>query len=393
MSTIKIETLTAAHIGSGETLHYGTDFLRGEHEGRSILSIVDLKKVMELIKPENVQDWVAAIEDGESTDVVVQRYEPNATMADYSKRMILDCANDKESDSLKTQIHDGFGRPYIPGSSIKGAIRTAIVATLAERIDQIEEKIDKTKRDFQGNPIPDKKGKIQLKANAQKIEAELFGFNPKMENVDPNKDIFRFLQVGDAYFEGLSEVAIKLVNVNERKKQGFWDESKSQLIEAISPEDEAEFQLKLNCAGYNFSRNKVNPLPDCMSSIPKLFKTINAHTQKLLRDEIEYWKERKSDNDSNKVSVYIEKISNVLSIVEKCVEEKECVLRIGQGSGWRFITGAWTEDLENFDDLVVPLSRRDNYKYIGYDFPKTRRVDDQCELLGFVKLSIKEETI
>lgn len=393
MSTIKIETLTAAHIGSGETLHYGTDFLRGEHEGRSILSIVDLKKVMELIKPENVQDWVAAIEDGESTDVVVQRYEPNATMADYSKRMILDCANDKESDSLKTQIHDGFGRPYIPGSSIKGAIRTSIVATLAERIDQKEEKIDKTKRDFQGNPIPDKKGKIQLKANAQKIEAELFGFNPKMENVDPNKDIFRFLQVGDAYFEGLSEVAIKLVNVNERKKQGFWDESKSQLIEAISPEDEAEFQLKLNCAGYNFSRNKVNPLPDCMSSIPKLFKTINAHTQKLLRDEIEYWKERKSDNDSNKVSVYIEKISNVLSIVEKCVEEKECVLRIGQGSGWRFITGAWTEDLENFDDLVVPLSRRDNYKYIGYDFPKTRRVDDQCELLGFVKLSIKEETI
>ena len=392
MSTIKIETLTAVHIGSGETLHYGTDFLRGEHEGRSILSIVDLKKVMELIKPEHVQDWVTCIEDGESTDVIVQRYKPDATMADYSKRMISDCANDKESDSLKTQIHDGFGRPYIPGSSIKGAIRTAIVATLAEHIEQKEEKIDKTKRNFQGNPIPDKKGKIQLKANAKNIEAELFGFNPKMENVDPNKDIFRFLQVGDAFFEGLSEVAIRLVNVNERKKQGFWDESKSQLIEAISPEDEAEFQLKLNCAGYNFSRNKVNPMPDCMSSIPKLFKTINAHTQKLLQDEIEYWKERKSDNDSNKVSVYIEKISNILSIVEKCVEEKECVLRIGQGSGWRFITGAWMEDLENFDDLVVPISRHDNYKYLGYDFPKTRRVDDQCELLGFVKLSIKEET-
>lgn len=390
MSTIKIETLTAVHIGSGETLQYGTDFVTGKQDEEYVISIVDPRKVMELIGEDNVYQWVAAIERKEATSKVVKQFAPNAKIQDYSKRIIMEWSAAKPSDTLKEQIHDGRGVPYIPGSSIKGAIRTAIVATLAERIDQKEEKIDKTKRDFQGNPIPDKKGKIQLKANAQKIEAELFGFNPKMENVDPNKDIFRFLQVGDAYFEGLSEVAIKLVNVNERKKQGFWDESKSQLIEAISPEDEAEFQLKLNCAGYNFSRNKVNPLPDCMSSIPKLFKTINAHTQKLLRYEIEYWKERKSDNDSNKVSVYIEKISNILSIVEKCVEEKECVLRIGHGSGWRFITGAWTEDLENFDDLVVPLSRRDNYKYIGYDFPKTRRVDDQCELLGFVKLSMKE---
>jgi CRISPR type III-A-associated RAMP protein Csm5 len=34
--------------------------------------------------------------------------------------------------TLKECIHSGLGVPYIPGSSIKGAIRTAIVATLAQ---------------------------------------------------------------------------------------------------------------------------------------------------------------------------------------------------------------------------------------------------------------------
>lgn len=391
MSRIKIETLTAVHIGSGETLQYGTDFVTGKQNKEYVISIVDPRKVMELIGEDNVYQWVAAIERKEATSKVVKQFAPNAKIEDYSKRIIIKGRSAvRPSDSLKEQIHDGRGVPYIPGSSIKGAIRTAIVATLADDVDQKEKKIDKTKRDFKGNPIPDKRGKIQLKANAQKIEAELFGFNPKTENVDPNKDIFRFLQLGDAYFGGIKEIAVRMVNVNEREQQGFWDESKPQLIEAISPKDETEFQLKLNSVGYGFSRNKVNQLPQCMSSLPKLFKTINAHTQNLLQDEIRYWEKRKKNDNSNKVSAYLEKINNMLSEVNKCAEEKECVLRIGHGSGWRFITGAWAEHLDNFTSLVAPTSRPKNNIYKQYDFPKTRRVDDQCELLGFVKLTLLE---
>ena len=392
MSTIKIKTLTAVHIGSGETLHYGTDFLRGEHKGRSILSIVDLKKVMELIKPEHVQDWVTCIEDGESTDVVVQRYKPDATMADYSKRMISDCANDKESDSLKTQIHDGFGRPYIPGSSIKGAIRTAILSFLVDELKEkkdIENIIDKTYKD--------KKGKMHYKADAKQIESELFGDNPK-------QDLFRFFRVGDAIFGENDGVALNMVNINERKGGNYWDTEKSQLIEAIAPIKHTEFELKmgfhdltellkkLGQKGYKYPEYKAQRWPQCMGSIADLFDTINNHTQQLLKAELEYWGEREHKDSKRKVTEYLNKIDEMLSETQQCKPGQECVLRIGQGSGWRFITGAWTEDLENFDDLVVPISRHDSYKYIGYNFPKTRRVDDQCELLGFVKLSIKEET-
>ncbi len=375
MSKIKIETLTAVHIGSGETLQYGTDFVTGETEDGDVISIIEPRKVLDLIGVDNVQQWVTAIERKESTSQVVKRYVPDAKLEDYSNRIILGWSEARDTDTLKEQIHDGQGRPYIPGSSIKGAIRTSVLASLVDTIQDKENKIDKSVKDFRGF--------FKQKADAKSIESELFGKTP-------NNDIFRFLQVGDAYFGELREVAIRMVNINERERQSFWDTSKPQLIEAVSPEDVSEFQLKLNIPGYNFSRGKVNQLPLCMSSEAELFRTINTHTQKLLCEELEYWEEREAKDESDKVSIYLEKVNDILSIARACKDGKECILRIGHGSGWCFITGAWSKSLKNFDSLVVPVSRPKNSNYEQYDFPKTRRVDDECELLGFVKLSIIE---
>ena len=380
MSKVKIQTLTAVHVGSGETLQYGTDFVQGVVDDDNVLSVVEPRKVLALIGENNIHQWVASIERKETTSSVIKRFAPHAKIRDYSQRIIMEWSAAKTTDTLKEQIHDGRGKPYIPGSSIKGAIRTAVLASLAENVRDVVRKIDKTKRDRQGNPIPNNKGLIQYKADAKNVESELFGSNP-------NEDVFRFLQVGDAYFSRMRNVAIKMVNINERERQSFWDTSKPQLIEAIGPDDETTLQIKLNENGYDFSKDKVHPMPDCMKSLTVLFETINNHTQELLESEINYWRERESGDDTNKVSLYVEKIQNILDITNGCTRGEECVLRIGHGSGWRFITGAWTENLDNFNSVVVPASRPKNFRYEQYDFPKTRRVDDECELLGFVKLS------
>lgn len=378
MSNIKIEAITPIHIGSGETLQYETDFISVKTaDGNDVLSIIDPRKVLDLIGIANVQLWVNNIEQKGSTSQLIKRLSPNSQLEDYSKRIITKWCTSKSADTLKEQIHDGQGRPYIPGSSIKGAIRTAILTSMANKIQNKENKIDKTKKDLKNNYNQ------KLKADAKQIESELFGSNP-------HKDIFRFLQVGDAYFEKTQNVAIQMVNINERERQGFWDTSKSQLIEAISPKNAATCQMKLNLTGYKFSKENVHGLPDCMNSISCLFKTINTHTQTLLKKEIDYWEERLNLDDSDTVSIYINKVKDILSATKECEEGRDCVLRIGYGSGWRFITGAWTEELDNFYTLVVPVSRPQNYKYENYNFPKTRRVDDGCELVGFVKLSVTE---
>lgn len=53
---------------------------------------------------------------------------------------------------------------------------------------------------------------------------------------DPNKDIFRFLQVGDAYFSNDCGIATRMVNLNITHKNDLGDYSKSQIVEAIGLE-------------------------------------------------------------------------------------------------------------------------------------------------------------
>lgn len=121
-----------------------------------------------------------------------------------------------------------------------------------------------------------------------------------------------------------------------------------------------------------------------------LFSAINTHTANLLKSEIEYWEERADDDESDKVEIYISKCKDMLEKTDQCGQSsKKCVLRIGHGSGWRFITGAWSERCSNFQSDIINAARPKNFRYTEYDFPKTRHVSEGCDLLGFVRLTMK----
>ncbi len=114
-----------------------------------------------------------------------------------------------------------------------------------------------------------------------------------------------------------------------------------------------------------------------------LFYLINCHTKSLLDSEINYWSNVEKIGADDYISA-LETISEKIDLDNK----KTCVLRIGHGSGWRFMTGAWTEKLNNFADLVIPCSRpKNDERYQEYDFPKSRRIDEDSDVFGFVKLT------
>ncbi len=368
MSNIRIETLTPVHIGSGETLLCGNDFVCGRfaEDNDPAIGIIDPRRVMELIGRERIGHWVAAIERKEPVDRIVKVYAPHATLEDYCHRLVCNTLQ-KSPETLKEQIHDGNGRPYIPGSSLKGAIRTAVLsARMADGED----------RQKWQSRIRNKYGKVQ----ATEVEKALFG-------QDPTADVFRFLQVGDAYFGDCYEVAIRMINLNERERRPFRDDSKPQAIEAIGSEDEATFQIKFDTQLYELARNRTAALPTCMRSLPELFQAINQHTARLLEEEIRHWHQRADKDSGHAVERYIGQLEQMQDQTFRCSGTDSCVLRVGHGSGWRFITGAWTEVLDNFSSVVVPASRPRNERYESYDFPKTRRIGERNELLGFVKLT------
>lgn len=375
MSKVKIQTLTPVHIGSGEFLKNNSDFVVHKEGEHSYISIIDPKKILELIGIEHINDWVSLIERKGDTKEYVSKIAKNTNPRSYAVRTLANYASSiKKDDTLKECIHDGMGKAYIPGSSIKGAIRTSVLAILADRM----------------------KGLEQLVANqknivfAKQIEAKLFGG-------DPNSDVFRFIKVGDAYFSHGCELSTRVVNLNIREKKDLRDNSKPQLIEAIGVDWVSEFQMKVDSSNYDWVKNhwafdnpKIKPLgslPEQIRSISSLFELINEHTGKLVKDEINYWKEVVNAGYVG-AEDYIENMSLIWDEVKACNKGKECVLRIGHASGWRFMTGAWPENLKNFEHLIVPAARPKNSNYQQYDFPKSRRLDEDSDIFGFVKLSI-----
>lgn len=368
MSQIKIETITDVHIGSGNALILNNEiFETKDEEGYVVYAVIDPRRVFDLIGKEGVEAWVSAIERQRPLSDVMLRYAPAAKARQYSKRMIAKYFDGSlpNPPQIKEYIHNGMGLPYIPGSSLKGAIRTAVLATLARPVAN----------DYRG------------KTNGSDIEHNLLGS-------DPYHDVFRFLQVGDATFnyDDCTE-ALRMVNLNERERGDYWDRSKASVVEALAPHLAAKFQLKLDIDRYRIAKSVVQRMPQEMGSLKALFRTINSHTQYLLKTEHSHWLDREPNDDSDKTTQYIDKIRKLRADAAECEKTngQSCLLRVGSGSGWRFMTGAWSEKRLDFDSFVVPKSRSNNDSYRQYCFPKTRRLTDGVDLLGFVKLTIEQE--
>ena len=129
----------------------------------------------------------------------------------------------------KPFIRDGFGKPYIPGTSIKGVFRTAIIYNLLKQIKQqnhvkfIKEIEERIERDI--NKDKDKKNKKKFFdwGNIEYFEKFVLMNKRNSPNTDmnkrnsPNTDWLRMLHITDAYSE--NEIQTILIPVNILKKQ------------------------------------------------------------------------------------------------------------------------------------------------------------------------------
>lgn len=365
---INIEILTSVHIGSGAILNKGIDFIFGRVDDTPSVGIVDAKKVFALIGEDNLEKWLAAINRGIPTDSFLKQLGKNVQLDDYCSR-VLDCYCPSSSSSiLRTFIYDGMGSPYIPGSSIKGAIRSAVLAST-----------------ILGFCNPDELPVLTGRFPCSEIEKQLFG------NIQGS--VFRYLRISDAHFGNNYLGVVDLAHINERKSNSYYDTSKGQLVEILIPGDCSSFGMNLDLDYYKFCHKECHSLPDSLESMERLFICINKHTERLILQEIERWEplSRSNHEGEDVLEEYISCLHSIHKQIISCREGRQCILRIGFGSGWRFITGAWSERIDNFEYKILKqhIRKFDFDKYRDYTFPKTRRIEKTQEYapLGFVKLS------
>ncbi len=340
---VKIEALTSVHTGSGDKKILGIDFLYDEN----YIYFLDIEKIGKALNiadhPEYAQRWAASIVQGKQKEYL------RGSGVDY-KRLSRRIPNyvDEFSDqapSISTQMRDARGLPYIPGTSLKGAIRTVIFAAMAS-----------ADRDYPGILHKSKREVDQWHRN-------FFG--------GIGSDPFRHLHVGDAFF-GLQDVgAINTVQIKKSKKNPRIAEIDTikQYIEVLFEHSSSEFTLRLAADRFNQSLRGRQPL---FSDLNSLLTLINGHTKRLIESELKIW------SNVQEAESMCETLKGIKEEINSC-KSGECVLRLGNASGKRFITGGVLE-ASNGGMLAIPKTRRIE-----------QATDDDGEyinLLGFVKLSV-----
>jgi CRISPR type III-A-associated RAMP protein Csm5 len=362
---IKLTTLTPLHIGSGNEYQPDFEYLYFEQERK--VAVVDAEKVLDILGADNLHQWVACIDNKQPLMPLLRSRKNGMLAEDVAMRPIP--AKHTPTRTIREQLHSGNGSALLPGTSLKGAIRTALWAELM--LDNT--KLAKDKRNL-GNE--DRRGGFRW--SDQPLSKLFFGN-------DPNHDIFRLLQVGDAEF---ASTAVYQTDVINKKHNNTWDLKREvrQCVEAIPAGATSTAEIRFNELLSQRAKSQFNRNASKLE-LTQLFPLINRHTKRLVEDEADYWEDTAGNPEP--LEDFVEEMINIVDAIEAC-QPSECILRTGWGSGFRSMTGDWhgamTDD--DYERLLKSVRPRHSVDLI---FPKSMRFVKGGMPMGFVKLTLQSQ--
>lgn len=372
---LNIQTLTPLHIGSGRELGHNFDYLKFGNE----MAVTDSEKILGILGEDKISQWVNAIDQGENILPLLKRYKPALQATDIAQRIIkvIDTVTDKP---IKEQLHLGAPlRPILPGSSIKGSIRTALLTQLIyenPKFVQVPANLGKQRGD-----------KFNYKDAA--IMANYIAPNERSKfQPEPRTDLFRLLRIGDAYFDAQTCVVQNNI-INQFGKSWGIREREISYWECIPQKAQSQFSLQIpnDLITQMRKERKLHAKSDYLTPA-NLMATINQHTLELIDAEIQFWE---AEDNPLAIGDYLDLIDDVYKIGEKCNTQHECIMRVGAANGWDFMTGAWAKSdstLSNNEWTNLKRSLRRKPYSDNVPFPKTRKLLADGMPLGFVKVSI-----
>jgi CRISPR-associated protein Csm5 len=292
--------------------------------------------------------------------------------------------------ALREHIKDAEFRPYVPGSSLKGAIRTALLAVWLQGKGA----------QFYNPLLPywDEKKKMPSEKRpafaAMQLAHRVFSGHCPAREI-PNRDILRALQVSDARFQttDLRLADIRWLNIirqgnqhkahwrdmSSRQSKENWREANGLYIESLAPNSTASFTLGWDrfllsdLRRWNATDHGKDVLPNDFSA---LREALNSHARRQLQNELALFEKYQANLPKQQTQ-------QLLNCLQQ--DSEAAYLRLAWGSGWRGMTGDWL-DAPNF------AAMRDLYRMgkTNMPFPKTLRLAVQrtpCLPLGWVRLS------
>jgi CRISPR-associated protein Csm5 len=348
-TTYTLTCLSPVHVGSGRRWSK----FDGAYEGQR-WHVVDLDRV--LARAVDATELASEMSGRDFSWGEYLRKErlPVAEVAVYS----LPCPDNPADVTVREALKDIDQRPYVPGSSIKGAIRTALLWRLMQELDVSgwTEKLGSNRSWL-----------------AQPLERAVFGKSP-------NHDLLRALHVGDSSAAAAELLGIGLVWTYTLRNR--------QLIEKRENNSEHKIYVewlppgtKLT-TGINLDTYLFGARPDELlhfsgpkeQAVRQLASTCNKLSQAIIQAEKVFF----AAHQLEPIRSFYSDLENVLTQLGA----GSFLLNIGWGGGWEVKTvgqlvqqalgsNRWRELRDQFG-----LGRKPGTRQIDWQapFPKTRRV-------------------
>jgi len=365
---LTITTLSPLHIGTGNTLRQGYDYVT--HRGQTW--VFDAEVLADALYEHDPDEFEKMVQGVPASDLIrPDEYDPASPLFRYVLRG--EPRSKGKGAELQEQLKDPWDRPYIPGSSLKGALRTALAYVGWQQRKLVVD--------------PSELGRSARTA-AQSMEHKvLFG-----SETTPNYDLLRALQVSDT--NAVPE-CLELANV-----EVVGGSSKASIpvaLEAI--ESNTVFQASLSVdfflmgliQGNQASSDAVRELgwdDTQLGALVQLAGAVYRWTRHRLNTVEAQWQRDPQVRSS---------ISSLRKSFQSLDQSHEFMLQLGWGGGWDSKTFGYmlTQNPTTFqrvlDQYRSAMVRRGKADPTNY--PSTRRVvvreTQPNTLLGWIKVRME----
>ena len=292
-------------------------------------------------------------------------------IAKRHKRYVLE-VSDSAKNSMrvrKTEVREFIktgGGVYIPGSSIKGAIRTAFLWSLLNDESDIRYDAERYIRSILSRKI--KKPDRRFVDN--EIEKNVFGR-------DPTHDFFKALKISDTNILPYNSLNIDDVHILTTRRYGYGWKNFNIILETLDVG--RVFNIDISMDRYFMKESFSNSF---VESLEDLNVICNEFSRDFIDYELEFFNEYNIDKG----------LDNIIKFYEDLKKENGVLLHISWGSGWHGMTigRLFDEDIIWGLRRLYNLGRRRNPPDFLKPFPKTRKLvfDNGKPIypLGWIKL-------
>ncbi|MCC5904832.1 MAG: type III-A CRISPR-associated RAMP protein Csm5 [Balneolaceae bacterium] len=364
--TFTVVPYSPVFIGSGMSMRKGLDF----YSSRGYTHFFDHQKIYK-----NYLSDIDALEQslikGELDRYITDQGD---NLSDFTKQSVT---GDVLGQELMQPVRDGFGNPILPGSSLKGSIRTALFSDL---LNERNLKVADYERIISGR-----------KVGGNALENELLS-TAKKRGKAPNYDLGRALRISDATFKKADLEVFNSVVVNKTHNGYQYKVMGRGAGNSVNLSD----ATLISALALSFDVDLVQPADITISVDNTALKSIkwkgsfdfdyianacNALSKRLIKYEQDYF--NKAVQDIAVLETINEEYKYLLEDVNQCIKDTEngkisWMIRTGWGSGWLSMTGGHGflsgPDGKKYIESLRKVAQFLFKKTKDYKYPKTRKV-------------------